>query len=82
MRATMRRSGQQNDDTDANESSSSSSSESESEGEDEGTTEAVEEVGQCANQLTLVDDDECNLLMQQAMQPEGGEWVTVGGGSG
>ena len=74
MRSTMSRAGrdrQNDDDDDDVESSSSSSSESES--EDEGSAEVGEQPLQCVNQLTLVDDDDCNLLIQQAMQPEGGE---------
>ena len=76
MRSTMSRAGrdrQNDDDDDDVDSSSSSSSESESEGEDEGSAEVGEQPLQCVNQLTLVDDDDCNLLIQQAMQPEGGE---------
>ena len=76
MRSTMSRAGrdrQNDDDDDDVDSSSSSSSESESEGEDEGEAQVGEQSLQCVNQLTLVDDDDCNLLIQQAMQPEGGE---------
>ena len=64
---------QNDDDDDDVDSSSSSSSESESEGEDEGEAQVGEQPMQGVNQLTLVDDDDCNLLIQQAMQPEGGE---------
>ena len=70
----MSRTGRERQGDNANddvESSSSSSSESESDGEDEGGTEAPEEAG--PNQLSLIDDDVCNLLIQSAMQPEGGE---------
>ena len=75
MRSTMSRAGRdrQNDDADDDDVDTSSSSSSESESEDEGGAQVGEQPLQCVNQLTLVDDDDCNLLIQQAMQPEGGE---------